>query len=123
MAKIQVTYPNGVTKEYYVTTEFLPSPKKTRGRTRQLGPVRFYIKDSLGKIIVRKAGVVRRSRAVEEINEQLKNLRDSDTHPAHQCGGQAWDDFIKCLSARMKEVIRPVYTGAPQPSRRSRRLV
>ena len=123
MGKVAVTYPSGVTKEYYVTTDFLPTPKRTRGRTRQLGPVRFYVKDSLGKIIVRKAGVIRRSKAVKQINEKLENLRDSPDHPAHKCGGQGWDDFIKCLQAEMKRVVTPIYTGAPQPSRRSRRIV
>ncbi|MCD6361229.1 MAG: hypothetical protein J7M38_10225 [Armatimonadetes bacterium] len=122
MAKIQVTYPNGVTKEYYVTTEFLPSPERTRGRVRQLGSVRFYIKDSLGKIIVRKAGVIRRSKAVKQINEKLENLRDSPDHPAHKCGGRGWDDFIACLRSEMKRVVTPIYTGAPMPSSRSTRI-
>ena len=64
------------------------------------GPIRIYAKPSLGKDIVRKSGVARKSDKVRAINEKVKAYK-----PAKYCKGVAaekgYDAFRKCLKEQM----------------------
>lgn len=69
----------------------------TAGRTRNvLGITRAYFKPSLGKLVIRKPGVIRRS---EKVLERNRKVRASP--PATKCKGKAWDEFVACLSKEM----------------------
>ena len=74
----------------------------TKGRVRHFVTTRFYYKPALGKIVIRKAGVTRRSDKVRAINEKLKK---APTKPATACKGKPWDEFVKCLSEQMKSIV------------------
>jgi len=58
--------------------------------------VRLYAKPSLGKDVLRKAGVNRKSDAVIARNKKVEA-----SPPAPKCEGKPWDDFVKCLSEQM----------------------
>jgi len=60
----------------------------------------------MGRVIARKPGVVRRSEKVLSINEQLENLAGKPDHPATQCKGKPWREFVSCLRTKMKEKIK-----------------
>ena len=63
-------------------------------------PIRIYAKPSLGKDVVRKSGVIRRSDKVRAVNEKVKAYK-----PAKYCKGVAaekgYDAFRKCLREQM----------------------
>ena len=105
MAKKTKTYPSGYSKVVYETTNLLPSPKRTKGKVQHLPGARYYIKPALGKVIIRKAGVYRRSADVVEINKKLEALKGSGRTPAELCAGKPWDEFVSCLRAEMKKVV------------------
>lgn len=93
----------------------LTKVEHTKGRVRHFVTTRFYYKPALGQIVIRKAGVTRRSKYVRLVNQQLKALKDSPDHPARVCGrkgpkGQPtpWDEFVKCLQEQMDKKIRKV---------------
>ncbi len=119
MAKTTITFPNGVTKVRYKTTNYLTTPEETAGRVKHIGNARFYFKKSLGKIIIRKSGVTRRSADVKRINQKLEALKGSPQAPAHKCGGRDWKDFVKCLKSEMKSIVGGgVTTVTPRPPAR-----
>ena len=77
--------------------------------------VRVYIKPSLvgaktpkGKPvktqIIRKSGVNRKSDAVIARNKKLEELKDTGKTPADLCAGKPYEEFIACLSEKMKEL-------------------
>lgn len=69
----------------------------TAGRVRNmLGISRVYYKPSLGKIVIRKPGVIRRSEAVLARNRKVR-----DNPPAGKCKGKPWPEFVSCLAANM----------------------
>ena len=63
---------------------------------------RVYYKPSMGKIIFRAAGVMRRSEKVVAINEKLAT---ASTKPATACKGKPWKEFVKCLRKQMKSIV------------------
>jgi len=82
---------------------------RTYGRVEQtVFDNRVYYKPALRKPVIRSKGVNRVSKKVLEINKQLEALRGSPEHPARLCKGKPWKDFVKCLKAKMDEVIHPV---------------
>ena len=73
---------------------------QTPGRVRNLlGVSRIYYKPSLGKFVIRKAGVIRRSDKVIARNESVAAAK-----PAKACKGKPWGEFVTCLSEEMKKV-------------------
>ena len=73
---------------------------ETPGRVRNLlGVARIYYKPSLGKFVIRKPGVNRRSEKVIARNQKVAAAK-----PAKACAGKAWNDFVKCLREQMKKV-------------------
>jgi hypothetical protein len=63
--------------------------------------IRLYGKPSLGKVIPRKAGVIRTSKKVLAVNEVMTELK-----PAKACKGTHFYDgsFQKCLREHLKGV-------------------
>jgi hypothetical protein len=55
-----------------------------------------YYKPSLGKIVLRKPGVLRRSDKVIERNKKV-----AAAPPAPKCAGKPWKEFVKCLRKEM----------------------
>jgi len=69
----------------------------TSGRVKNLlGVSRIYLKPSLGKFVIRKPGVQRRSTKVLARNEKVRA-----SPPAAKCKGLAWPDFVGCLAKNM----------------------
>lgn len=62
---------------------------------------RVYYKPSLGKIVFRTAGVMRRSEKVIKINEQMATIK-----PASACKGKPWKEFVECLRKTLKEKMK-----------------
>jgi len=58
---------------------------------------RIYYKPSLGKIVFRAAGVMRRSKKVVAVNERFAAIK-----PATKCKGLPWKKFVKCLRKELK---------------------
>jgi len=83
---------------------------RTYGRPNTPWGTKVYFKPSMGRVIGRKPGVVRRSEYVLKINEQLEALKGSPEHPATKCKGKpgGWKEFISCLRAEMKKAIKKV---------------
>lgn len=75
---------------------------QTPGRVKNLlGVARIYYKPTLGKIVIRKPGVIRRSDKVIAINEKVAAAK-----PAAKCKGLgSWDKFVKCLREEMKKAV------------------
>ncbi|RSN72969.1 MAG: hypothetical protein DSO07_01075 [Thermoproteota archaeon] len=77
---------------------------ETRGRVAHAAiygyRVRLYAKPSLGKAVLRKSGVHRRSEKVLRINEKVAAYK-----PASKCAGKPWDEFVKCLRKEMKAAV------------------
>jgi hypothetical protein len=78
---------------------------ETKGRVAHaniLGSrIRIYGKPSLGKVIPRKAGVIRTSKKVLAVNEVMAELK-----PAKACKGKHFYDgsFQRCLREQLKGV-------------------
>jgi len=70
--------------------------------------VKVYYKPSMGRIIFRKPGVLRRSERVLAVNKQLEALREDPNHPAKKCKGKPWREFVKCLKREMDKAISKV---------------
>ena len=58
---------------------------------------RVYYKPSLGKIVFRAAGVMRRSPKLVEINKKFAAIK-----PASACKGLPWKKFVACLRKQLK---------------------
>jgi len=54
---------------------------------------RVYFKPSLGKMVFRKPGVLRRSLKVIE-----RNKKWAAAPPSPKCKGLPWKEFVRCLS-------------------------
>ena len=78
---------------------------RTYGRPNTPWGTKVYFKPSMGRVIARTPGVVRKSKKVISINEQLENLAGKSDHPATQCKGKPWREFVSCLRTKMKEKI------------------
>ena len=78
---------------------------RTYGRPNTPFGSKVYYKPSMGRIIFRIPGVIRKSEKVLAINAKLEALRGSPDHPATKCKGRSWRQFIACLRAEMKKVI------------------
>lgn len=63
---------------------------------------RYYYKPALGKIIIRKAGVIRRSEKVLERNIRFKEWAGGTGGAVVRCRGKPWREFIKCLKEEAK---------------------
>ena len=98
------------------TLKYFPKKQKHGEKMAKLGRTpghveqtafanRVYYKPSLRKPVIRYPGVFRRSEKVLEINEKLEALRGSDRHPARQCKGLPWDEFVACMSEKMKAIM------------------
>ena len=72
-----------------------------------IGAKAFY-KPSMGRLIMRKPGVLRKSDYVLMINEQLAAVKGKPDAPAKKCKGKAWKDFVSCLRKEMKALIKKV---------------
>lgn len=73
---------------------------QTAGRVRNLlGVARIYYKPSLGKFVIRKPGVVRRSERVIAINKKFASIK-----PASACKGKHFSDgsFQACLREQLR---------------------
>ncbi|MEM2187768.1 MAG: hypothetical protein QW692_00115 [Nitrososphaerota archaeon] len=57
---------------------------------------RVYYKPTLGKIVFRKPGVIRRSDKVIDRNRKVAAAK-----PASKCKGLPWDKFVVCLRQNM----------------------
>jgi hypothetical protein len=75
----------------------------TRGRTRitAIPGTRVIYKPSLGKVVFRPTNVIRKSDKVLAHNAKLEALKDKSEHPARQCKGKPWPEFISCLKKQM----------------------
>jgi len=61
---------------------------------------RIFYKPSLGKVVHRAAGVMRRSKKVIAINKKV-----AAAPPAPKCKGLPWKQFTACLRREMKAVV------------------
>ena len=70
---------------------------QTFGKVRNvLGVARMYYKPTMGRFVIRKPGVTRRSEKVLERNRVVKA-----NPPAAKCKGKPWHEFVACLSEHM----------------------
>lgn len=61
---------------------------------------KVYYKPSLGKVVFRKPGVMRRSTRVLAINDRV-----AANPPASKCAGKDWKAFVSCLRREMKSTV------------------
>ena len=80
---------------------------------------RAYFKPALGKIVLRKPGVIRTSDAVIAVNKILEDLKMKAKEleaagrkeeakkllPAKKCAGKPWKQFVKCMKEEMKSIV------------------
>ena len=66
-----------------------------------VGAKAFY-KPSMGRLILRKPGVLRRSDKVIAVN---KLLVEAKVKPATKCKGMPWKKFVSCLRGEMGAII------------------
>jgi len=90
---------------------------RTPGRVKQFVSTRFYYKPSLNKMIIRVAGVNRRSEKVKKIDDMVKKAAEEGKAPAkvaHQMCVEAGktvngvcpiDEFRKFLSKAMQKTV------------------
>jgi hypothetical protein len=69
---------------------------QTAGRPNTPFGTKVYYKPSLGKVVFRKPGVIRRSTKVIERNKKV-----AASPPAGKCKGLAWKQFVACLRKEM----------------------
>jgi len=93
---------------------------RTPGRVKQFVSTRFYYKPSLNKMIIRVAGVNRRSEKVREINDMVKEAKEKGKAPAkvaHEMCVKAGktvngvcpiEEFRKFLRDAMKQTVHKV---------------
>lgn len=67
---------------------------QTAGRPNTPFGTKVYYKPSMGKVIFRKPGVLRRSTRVLERNRSFAAKK-----PASGCKGKPWKEFVTCLRA------------------------
>ena len=69
---------------------------------------RAYFKPAIGKVVLRKPGVIRSSDAVIAVNRILEDLKMSKEEdlPAKKCAGKPWRQFVKCLKKEMKNIVK-----------------
>ncbi len=69
---------------------------QTRGHANTPFGTKVFYKPSLGKVVFRKPGVLRRSEKVLARNRKVR----ADP-PAPACKGLPWDEFTACLATEM----------------------
>jgi len=80
-------------------------PGRTPGRPNSAVGVKWYYKPSLGKMIGRMPGVVRKSASVLAVNMVLEGRAGGAEHPAVKCHGRSWKDFIACMRKEMRDLM------------------
>lgn len=76
------------------------SKGQTAGNPNTPFGVKVFYKPSLGKVVFRKPGVMRRSDRVIAINERV-----AANPPATRCAGKPWKEFVSCLRREMKAIV------------------
>jgi hypothetical protein len=68
---------------------------------------RAYFKPSIGKVVLRKPGVIRSSDVVLAVNKILEDLKSEKKEelPAKKCAGKPWRQFVKCMKEEMKKTV------------------
>jgi hypothetical protein len=80
---------------------------------------RAYFKPAIGKVVLRKPGVIRTSDAVLAVNKILEDLKMKAKEleeagkkeeakkllPAKKCAGKPWKQFVKCMKEEMKSIV------------------
>ena len=81
---------------------------RTYGRPNTPWGSKIYFKPSMGRVIARKPGVLRKSDDVLAINKVLEDLKGSSDHPATKCKGKpgGWKEFVSCLRDEMKKALK-----------------
>lgn len=72
----------------------------TAGHANTPFGTKVYYKPSLGKVVFRKPGVLRRSMRVLAINDKV-----AANPPATRCAGRPWKSFVSCLRREMKATV------------------
>ncbi|MEM1562743.1 MAG: hypothetical protein QXV75_07160 [Candidatus Bathyarchaeia archaeon] len=83
----------------------MATPGRTYGRPNSAVGVKWYFKPSMGRLIGRIPGVVRKSAKVLAVNAILEEKRGKD-HPASKCHGKDWKNFVSCLRKEMKDIMK-----------------
>ena len=79
---------------------------QTYGRVKASATAnRPYFKPSMGKVIFRHPGVLRRSKRVLAINAKLEAVAGTPNAPATKCKGKPWREFVRCLRREMKALV------------------
>jgi hypothetical protein len=65
---------------------------------------RAYFKPSIGKVVLRKPGVIRSSDVVLAVNQILEEMKKEE-RPAKKCAGKPWRQFVKCMKEEMKKAV------------------
>jgi len=66
------------------------------GKANSAYGVKWFMKHSMGRIVGRLPGVLRRSEKVLARNEKVRA-----SPPAKACEGKPWDEFVTCLAEEM----------------------
>ena len=66
------------------------------GKANSAFGVKWFYKPSLGKVVGRLPGVLRKSEKVMARNEEIRKAP-----PASKCEGKPWDEFVACLAENM----------------------
>jgi len=82
----------------------MAAPGRTAGNPNSDIGVKWYYKPSMGRLIGRIPGVVRKSAAVLAVNAVLEGHRGAES-PAAKCHGLPWKRFVSCLRKEMKELM------------------
>lgn len=83
----------------------MATPGRTYGKPNSAVGVKWYFKPSMGRLIGRIPGVVRKSAKVLAVNALLEEKAGKAEHPAVKCHGKSWKDFISCMRKNMKNLI------------------
>ena len=79
----------------------LESPVATLGHVKSTAfDSRVYYKPSINRLVVRTKGVLRKSKAVSNINDIIAKEK-----PAKKCKGLSMTDFRKCLREKTKSAL------------------
>jgi hypothetical protein len=73
---------------------------QTAGNANTPFGTKVFYKPSLGKVVFRKPGVMRRSARVLAINDRV-----AANPPASKCAGKDWKAFVSCLRREMKSTV------------------
>ena len=82
--------------------------KRTAGTPNTPIGAKAFFKPSIGRLVMRKPGVLRKSEKVLKINAQLEAVKGTPDAPASKCEGKPWKEFVSCLRKEMKALIKKV---------------